>query len=194
MEHREQVPARYRQHGQTAALLDSLALSANEMAALVEEVRAQFFVDTATWSLPLWESQVGITAETGSSDAQRRAAIKARLIANGNTNEAMVSGIASAMTGYAAEVHPNDDYSFTLKFLGEETTLVQIDTDALAAAVETIKPAHLRFIISGLTWNALESVAMTWQQLEDLDMTWGAFENLTPVYGPENDEEGEDET
>ncbi len=185
MGNREQVPVRYRQNAQTAALLDALGLTGGEMAELVEDVKAQFFVDTATWSLPLWEARVGVTAAQGATDAQRRSAVKARLLASGNTNEEMVRGLAAAMTGYAAEVEVNDDYSFTLKFVGEATALVQLDLDALTDTVERIKPAHLRFIISGLTWFALESVGMTWQQLEDAEYTWEQLEALTPVYGPD---------
>lgn len=65
-----------------------------------------------------------------------------------------MSGIATAMTGYAAEVQTNNDYSFTLRFRGATTELVQLDRSSLADAIELIKPAHLRFIISGLTWYA----------------------------------------
>ena len=59
MENREKVPARYRKNAQTATLLDTLGLSAQEMAELVEDVKKQFFIATATWSLPLWERQGG---------------------------------------------------------------------------------------------------------------------------------------
>lgn len=55
MENREKVPVRYRKNAQTAALLDTLGLSAQQMADLVEDVKKQFFIETATWSLPLWE-------------------------------------------------------------------------------------------------------------------------------------------
>ena len=123
---REQVPVRYRQNAQTAALLDTLGLTADELAVLVEDVKAQFFVDTATWALPLWEAQVGISAKPGTSDDARR------------------------------------------------------------DAIELFKPAHLRFISSGLTWYALESVGMTWQQIEDAEYTWDQFEGLTPVYGSDD--------
>ena len=91
-----------------------------------------------------------------------------------------------AMTGYAAEVQTNNDYSFTLRFRGATTELVQLDQSSLADAIELIKPAHLRFIISGLTWYALESVGMTWQQIEDAEYTWDQFEGLTPVYGSDD--------
>ena len=53
MENREKVPVRYRKNAQTAALLDTLGLPAQQMADLVEDVKKQFFIETATWSLPL---------------------------------------------------------------------------------------------------------------------------------------------
>lgn len=43
MENREKVPVRYRKNAQTAALLDTLGLSAQQMADLVEDVKKQFF-------------------------------------------------------------------------------------------------------------------------------------------------------
>ena len=85
MENREKVPVRYRKNAQTAALLDTLGLSAQQMADLVEDVKKQFFIETATWSLPLWEQRVGIAPPTGATEASRRSALKARLLAGGNT-------------------------------------------------------------------------------------------------------------
>ena len=120
------------------------------------------------------------------SDEPRRAAIRTHKVASAKTNQEMESGIPTAMTGYAAEVQTNNDYSFTLRFRGATTELVQLDRSSLADAIELIKPAHLRFIISGLTWYALESVGMTWQQIEDAEYTWDQFEGLTPVYGSDD--------
>lgn len=76
MENREKVPARYRKNAQTAALLDTLGLSSQQMADLVEDVKKQFFIETATWSLPLWEYQVGITPPAGATEVSRRNAIE----------------------------------------------------------------------------------------------------------------------
>ena len=100
MENREKVPVRYRKNAQTAALLDTLGLSAQQMADLVENVKKQFFIETATWSLPLWEQQVGITPPTGATEASRRSALKARLLAGGNTTADTIRDMATAMTGY----------------------------------------------------------------------------------------------
>ena len=51
--------------------------------------------------------------------------------------------------------------------------------------VEQIKPAHLRFIISGLTWADVESVLLTWQWFEDNPTTWEQFESKFCVHAKE---------
>ncbi len=181
MENREKVPARYRKHPQTAALLDSLALSARQLAALVEDVKAQFFIDTATWSLPLWEEQAGITPPADATQASRRNAIRDRLLAGGNTNAEMICRIATAMTGYETYITLNGDYSFTLGFLGEADDIVEIDMSRLMASVELIKPAHLRFLIAAISWRRLEAVETTWRGLENSNMTWKRLEAAIPV-------------
>ena len=157
------------------------------MADLVEDVKKQFFIETATWSLPLWEYQVGITPPANATETSRRNAIKAHLLAGGNTNADTVRDMATAMTGYAARVIMNDDYSFTLEFLGETDDLVELDLSSLTDSVNLISPAHLRFIIAGLTWERFEAVNMTWQKLEDMNMTWERLEKSVPIIGSKGD-------
>ena len=71
------------------------------------------------------------------------------------------------LTGYEARVVVNSsDYSFSLEFLGEENTLADIDVRQVRRMVEQIKPAHLQFMISGLTWDDTESTDPTWQWFE----------------------------
>ena len=87
------------------------------------------------------------------------------------------------MTGYEARVVVNSaDYSFSLEFLGESNTLADIDVSQVRNMVEQIKPAHLRFIISGLTWADVESVGLTWQWFEDNPTTWEQFESKFCVH------------
>ncbi len=183
MENREKVPARYRKNAQTATLLDTLGLSAQEMAELVEDVKKQFFIATATWSLPLWERQVGIVPTASATEQDRRNAIQARLLAGGTTNAETICRMATAMTGYDARVIVNDDYSFTLEFLGETDGIAELELSGLTDAVNLISPAHLRFIVAGLTWERFEAVNMTWQKLEDMNMTWARLEAAVPIVG-----------
>ena len=89
------------------------------------------------------------------------------------------------MTGYQARVVINDDYSFSLEFLGVRTELVDIDVSEIRAIVEQIKPAHLCFIISGPTWADVESTGLTWQWFEDHPATWEEFEAKFCIHGEE---------
>ena len=113
----------------------------------------------------------------------RRAAVRDKMTAAGNTTAEMVRQLAMAMTGYEARVVVNSaDYSFSLEFLGESNTLADIDVSQVRNMVEQIKPAHLRFIISGLTWADVESVLLTWQWFEDNPTTWEQFESKFCVH------------
>ena len=143
----------------------------------------QFFVENATWGLDLWEQQVGIETDRGLSHESRRGAIKQKLVASGQTTSEMVRQLAETITGYEARVHINQDYSFSLEFLGEKTELADIDVEELRSVVEQIKPAHLRFIITGITWNDLESMGLTWQWFEDNQITWAGLESKFCIHG-----------
>ena len=171
---RERVPEYHYASEQSKALIDMLEDASLEAKAALEDVMAQFFVATATWGLTLWEQQVGIETDNSLPLATRRAAIRQKLVASGNTTSEMIRGLAEALTGYEAKVEVNDDYSFSLSFWGEKNQLATIDVAELKTVVEQIKPAHLRFVISGITWADLESVNMTWKYFEDNPTTWAA--------------------
>jgi len=173
---RERVPAYHYACEQSKAVIETLADTSLEAKAALADVIDQFFVDTATWGLRLWEQQVGIQTDASLSQAARRAAIKQKLVASGNTTAEMVRGLAESITGYEARVIVNGDYSFSLEFLGETNTLADINVEEVRSIVEQIKPAHLRFVISGLTWADVESVGLIWQWFEDNPTTWAEFD------------------
>lgn len=179
---RELVPGYHLACAQSRALIETLADASLEAKAALYDVMDQFFVETATWGLDLWEQQVGIETDHSLSQADRRAAIKQSLVASGNTTAEMVRQLAEAITGYEARVIVNQDYSFSLEFLGEKNELADINVEGLRSVVEQIKPAHLRFVISGVTWGDIESVGLTWQYFETNKMTWAEFESKFCVH------------
>ena len=180
---RELVPGYHLACAQSRALIETLADASLEVKAALYDVMDQFFVETATWGLDLWEQQVGIETDRGLSHESRRGAIKQKLVASGQTTSEMVRQLAETITGYEARVHINQDYSFSLEFLGERTELADIDVEELRSVVEQIKPAHLRFIITGITWNDLESMGLTWQWFEDNQITWAGLESKFCIHG-----------
>jgi len=183
---RERVPDYHYVNEQSKALIETLADASLEAKAALEDVINQFFVDTATWGLALWEQQLGIQTDTSLSMEARRTAVRQKLVANGNTTEEMVRQLAETITGYEARVVINDDYSFSLEFLGEKNQLADIDVEEVRTIVEQIKPAHLRFIISGLTWADIESVFLTWQYFEDNPTTWEEFESKFCIHAKDS--------
>ena len=182
----QRVPDRYYKHPQTAAILEALEEQSDLSAEQVDDLLDQFFIDTATWSLYLWEQSYGILVDESKPLETRRSAVRDKMTAAGNTTAEMVRQLAMAMTGYEARVVVNSaDYSFSLEFLGESNTLADIDVSQVRNMVEQIKPAHLRFIISGLTWADVESVLLTWQWFEDNPTTWEQFESKFCVHAKE---------
>lgn len=173
---REKVPGRYRTDPRTAALLDALGEQGEAMAALVEELLKQLFPDTATWGLSFWEAQLGVTPEDGQSLDERRAAVKAKRAAGGNTTQAAVSALVKSVTGYACKVEVNEDYSFSIRFLGEKEGFIHPDLAALKAALETVKPAHLAAVIQPVTWKDIEDANLTWVRLEAEFGSWRELE------------------
>lgn len=173
---RERVPDYHYACQQSKAIIETLADASREVKAALGDVVDQFFVDTATWGLALWEQQAGIETDASLPLAARRTAVKQKLVAGGNTTAEMVRQLAESITGYEARVILNDDYSFSLEFLGERNELMDIDVSEIRSVVEQIKPAHLLFIISSLIWEDMESIGLVWQWFEDSPMAWAELE------------------
>ena len=70
-----------------------------------------------------------------------------------------------------------------LRWNSSADDLVELDLSSLTDSVNLVSPAHLRFIIAGLTWERFEAVNMTWQKLEDMNMTWERLEASVPIVG-----------
>ena len=95
--------------------------------------------------------------------------------------------LASVIELFRSLTEQDQQDSFTLEFLGETDDLVELDLSSLTDSVNLISPAHLRFIIAGLTWERFEAVNMTWQKLEDMNMTWERLEKSVPIIGSKGD-------
>lgn len=189
LSHRERAPDYHYVSEQSKAIIETLEGASLEAKAALADVMDQFFVHTATWGLTLWERQVGLTTDPSQSIDARRMAIKQQLVAEGNTTAEMVRGLAETITGYEARVTVNDDYSFSLSFWGETDRLADIDVSEVRSIVERIKPAHLRFVISAVTWGDLESVKLKWSYFDENTIAWAELEKTLCVHA-KNKEDG----
>lgn len=141
----QHMPKYYRDILEIEELQNAIDLQLDELDIISNEVLKQFFIYTATWSLPIWERIFGLTVgDTTSNLKERRENIISKLRSYGTTTKEMIARVAKAFTNGEIEViEDNPNYSFTIKF----TSIVGIpdNLENFKKVVATIKPAHLNF-------------------------------------------------
>lgn len=141
----QHMPKYYRDIVEIEELQNAIDLQLDELDIMSNEVLKQFFIYTATWSLPIWERIFGLTVgDTTSNIKERRENIISKLRSYGTTTKEMIARVAKAFTNGEIEViEDNPNYSFTIKF----TSIVGIpdNLENFKKVVATIKPAHLNF-------------------------------------------------
>lgn len=138
----------------------------------VEEVLNQFFVDTATWGLSLWEEDLGIITDMKKSYEARREIIKAKLRGSSSVTRGMLKNTALAYTNAEIDVIEKfDDYSFIVKFISVKG--IPENLNGFKQTIEEIKPAHLDFSIEYTynVWNFLKE-KLTWTEPKSKGSTW----------------------
>lgn len=141
----QHMPKYYRDIVEIEELQNAIDLQLDELDIMSNEVLKQFFIYTATWSLPIWERIFGLTVgDTTSNLKEHRENIISKLRIYGTTTKEMIARVAKAFTNGEIEViEDNPNYSFTIKF----TSIVGIpdNLENFKKVVATIKPAHLNF-------------------------------------------------
>lgn len=141
----QHMPKYYRDIVEIEELQNAIDLQLDELDIMSNEILKQFFIYTATWSLPIWERIFGLTVgDTTSNLKERRENIISKLRSYGTTTKEMIARVAKAFTNGEIEViEDNPNYSFTIKF----TSIVGIpdNLENFKKVVATIKPAHLNF-------------------------------------------------
>lgn len=113
------------------------------IASFVDSLRDQTIPQTATWSLPIWEREYGITPEPAWTDAQRQANLVSKMKYIPPVNPAKLAEYASAAAGVPCEVIENiAKNTFAVVLRANSDTI-----DRAKQAIDEGKPAHLIYII-----------------------------------------------
>ena len=108
----------------------------------IHDLINQCFVQTATWSLYIWEEEYGITTILNDSYEVRRSRIIAKMRGIGTVTVAMIKNVAESFQNGTVEViEDNVNYAFTIKFTSLKGIPPKIED--IKNAIEEIKPAHL---------------------------------------------------
>ena len=125
----------------TKPIIDALEIEDSILFENVEDLKNQFFVDSATYGLDNWEKMLGISKNTFDYQT-RRENIKAKMRSRGTTSINTIKNICEAYSNGEVDIVVNHtDYSFEVNFVGSigvPKAFAELDK-----TIEEIKPAHL---------------------------------------------------
>ena len=103
--------------------LNKIYKSQEEQLAVVlwqsDDLLKQGFIDTATWSLSVFEEEYGIKTNLNLSLEERREIIKAKKRGQGTCTREMIKNVCEAFSGGEVNVIENSGpYTFTIQFVG----------------------------------------------------------------------------
>ncbi|WP_314346933.1 putative phage tail protein [Fusobacterium massiliense] len=141
------MPKYYRGILEVTLLQEIIEKELDTVDLISKDVLNQFFIYTATWSLPIWERIFGLSVGDKTSNIEeRRENLISKLRSYGTTTKEMIARVAKTFTNGEIEVvEDNSNYAFKILF----TSIVGIpkNIENFKAVIEVIKPAHLNFNI-----------------------------------------------
>lgn len=154
---------------------------AEELASLnanIDDVLAQFFIETATWGLAMWERIFGITTDMTRTYAQRREILLGKLRGVGKVDAELIKNVASAYSnGEVAVDNQAAEYTIMITFVSSLGVPEQID--ALKAAVRDITPAHMaiNYVFRFYTYAELKATGKTYADVTATGKTYAELYN-----------------
>lgn len=157
-----------------STLLSSEQIEINGLNNSVQDIINQCFVDTATWGLDYWESQLGIATDHSKDINYRRSVVKAKLRGSGTATISLIQNVAiSFSNGQVSVIEHPSIYSFEVMFVG--TIGIPPNMTDLQDAINQIKPAHLAVTYTFLytQWSRVKTT--TWATVKT--GTWEGLKN-----------------
>ncbi|GEO26219.1 hypothetical protein AAC03nite_20040 [Alicyclobacillus acidoterrestris] len=150
-------------------------LQFDSLMATITDILNQFYVDTATWALSQWESELNLAPNDSLTTDQRRQRIKSKLRGYGTATTALIKTVAQAYE--RGEVDVIEDFAkYTVHIRFVDVLGIPSNISDLQTALRAIIPAHLDIVyeyqyvvysdIDGkYTYDQLDSSGLTYGQL-----------------------------
>ena len=171
------LPEAYKKSPPTVEIQNALEKMCGKVEGDIADLRAQFFLSTATWGLSLWEWVYGIDTDISKDMEHRRSVVAAKIRGKGTTTVEMIKNTSEAyVNGLVDVVEYNNEYRFEVVMMS--VIGIPPNMEDLKRTIEEIKPAHLDYKIiikyntwgiaeeSGITWG--EAAARTWQEMKEV--------------------------
>jgi hypothetical protein len=146
----------------------------------ITQVLNQFYVDTATWGLDQWESELALAPNPSLTDDERRYRIKSKIRGYGTATISLVKTVAEAYDRGKVDVI-EDFAAYTIHIWFVDTRGVPANIDDLKAALRAVVPAHLdiQYTYHYLIWDEFDAKGWTWDQFDAQGYTWDELEVAT---------------
>jgi hypothetical protein len=143
----------------------------------ISESLAQAFARTATWTLDIWEHDLGLPAIPGFTETQRQDRIVSKLRGTGTATPAVVLSVAMAYEQGAVEI-VEDFNGYHVYFRFQDTRGLPAALIDLQRALREVVPAHLQitYEFSYLRWDEVNEALLTWEDTDYNNLTWGEWE------------------
>lgn len=127
------------------SILDTQGIEIDAIRDKIKDILEQFYVDTATWGLDLWEKELNIQDTIGDY-SERRNRIKLYLAKPVSVTPRFLTDL---INGYSEKksakiIEHNSEYCFEIEVAADD----KIDWDNINKSVKLYKPAHLGFYTS----------------------------------------------
>lgn len=165
--------------GKSKVFSEILRVQGNELTrgnALLKDLAAQFYLETATWGLDYWERDLGIVTNYSLTNEQRIEKIKLKLqIKSSTITKKLFKSIMDRY--YTCEIGEDFNNSkVNVTIIGKRgipPRLEEMINDA-----EELLPAHLiyEFIFTYLPWDELDGSQMTWDEMDNYN--WSELETV----------------
>lgn len=164
------VPSYYHDSKIFKSMLKAEGEEFDQLRTAIEDLKSQFFVDTATWGLALWEKEYGLPTNTKLSLDERRSILKGKIQGIGKVGAELIKSVGLAYSN--GEVKVEFDRDIKVTFIG--TRGIPSRLEELQKQLEDIIPAHLKIIykFTYLLWSEFDLLtaevqeSMTWEELE----------------------------
>lgn len=167
-----------RTSGLYQALFNAESAQANDRLTSITDLAAQMFVDTATWGLTYYESELGITTDLTQTYDERRSVIKSKMRGVGTVNSALITIVADSYTnGNVVVAIANSTIAVTFTSVKG----IPPNETQFKAAIEAIKPAHLALTYVYLyNYYSNFNGVYTYAQIEASGLTYGQLPTQLP--------------
>lgn len=123
-------------------IINSEAIELEELLSSLKDLEKQYYVETATWGLDVYEKELGLTAGGELQLEERRARILVKLKSVGKISSEMLRSTIESHGGFDIDISLDETINFTFQY-GDKINLHAIESD-----IDEIKPAHLGHAIA----------------------------------------------